>query len=210
MNCARISDPYDPIEEQQGEILFQLITGSSVNSRNNLLTQPEVLSNSRQPDGSVITVLRATSEQQWTNFSFQSQALSDPSFDISFQRFKVRTNSGATNSSGNGGACRSNTNSFPGSGVTSTTLNCREFIADAQAQAEVIGGGGASYIGSDVLTNFDSGWFIYDIPTLSPRMTVFVIRSFDGTRYYAVQVINYYSDAGTSGYPSIRWREINF
>ncbi|WCL49544.1 HmuY family protein [Leptospira sp. GIMC2001] len=208
INCARVSDPYDPIKDQQGEILFQLVNGVTSSSQNSL--RPEVISNIEQSDGSIITLLRSTAADTWTNYSFQSRSLSNSNFDISFQRFKVRTNGGATNPSGKGGACRSNTTNFPGAGVTSTNLNCTEFVLDINGQAEVIGGGGASYVGSDVLTNFDTGWFIYDIPTLSPRMTVFVIRSFDGNRYYALQVIDYYSDAGTSGYPRIRWREINF
>jgi hypothetical protein len=59
------------------------------------------------------------------------------------------------------------------------------------------------------MTDLNNGWFIYNIPSLTPNFTVFVVKSGDGAKYYAIQVIDYYSEAGTSGYPKFRWREIN-
>ncbi|MCG9875322.1 MAG: HmuY family protein [Leptospiraceae bacterium] len=206
-HCARLSDTDTAKRNETNNFLLQAVSGGL----EPIGTRPELISNSPQSDGSTITQVRATSNDLWTNYSFATSALSNTEFDIGFQRFKVRTNGGATNNANQGAACRSNTSTFPGASTSSASLGCTntEFKNDINGQAQVIGGGGASFTGSDVLTNFDTGWFLYDIPTLSPRLTVFIIRSSNGTRFYAVQIIDYYSDAGTSGYPKFRWREIS-
>ncbi|MEO1338006.1 MAG: HmuY family protein, partial [Myxococcota bacterium] len=55
-----------------------------------------------------------------------------------------------------------------------------------------------------------SGWFNYDprFHVLSPAEAVFVLRSVSGA-YYKVRPLDYYDQAGTSGFPTIRYAEIS-
>jgi hypothetical protein len=210
--CARQSEPFNPGEKISQDALVFLASGT-VPGKKLLDDSPKIISTVQESPGVFITQVRSISYDIWTDVNLSSQSLRSGSgpFDIGFQRYKVRSNSGVTNSSGLGGVCKSNTSSFPASGITATGLNCgtSQFISDVAGQAEVVGGGGASFNGSEVMTDFTNGWFIYNIPTLTPNFTVFVVKSGDGAKYYAIQVIDYYSEAGTSGYPKFRWREIN-
>jgi hypothetical protein len=210
--CARQSEPFNPGEKISQDALVFLASGT-VPGKKLLDDSPKIISTVQESPGVFITQVRSISYDIWTDVNLSSQSLRSGSgpFDIGFQRYKVRSNSGVTNSSGLGGVCKSNTSSFPASGITATGLNCgtSQFISDVAGQAEVVGGGGASFNGSQVMTDLNNGWFIYNIPSLTPNFTVFVVKSGDGAKYYAIQVIDYYSEAGTSGYPKFRWREIN-
>jgi hypothetical protein len=207
IGCARQSAPFDP-----GAQLLEQLVVAQLNLGDP--QAPEVIFNRSEGNGVTLTQVKAVSLENWTDYSFRTQSLrdSDLEWEIGFQRFKVRTNGGRTNSAGDGAACKGNTNDF--GQVLATTkasdIGCphANFEADRVATAEVIGGGGAEFIGSDVFTNFNSGWFTYRLPDLIPTLDVFVVRSGQGNRYYAVQITDYYSEAGTSGYPTFRWRQI--
>jgi hypothetical protein len=208
--CARQSEPFDP-EEKLAKDALVFIASGNLPGKKLLDDSPKIISTVQESPGVFITQVRSISYDIWTDVNLSSQSLRSGSgtFDIGFQRYKVRSNSGVTNSSGLGGVCKSNTTSFPASVISAATINCTTYVADVSGQAEVVGGGGASFNGSEVMTDFTNGWFIYNIPTLTPNFTVFVVKSGDGAKYYAIQVIDYYSEAGTSGYPKFRWREIN-
>lgn len=213
-HCARQSPRYDQGREILREALFFQLTGEDLQSsgQSNEDNSPLVVSTIPETEGQFVTVLRSVDFRRWTDFDFASRSLGSEAgtWDIGFQRYKVRTNGGGTNPGAQGAACKSNTKSFPSQSTTSLSIGCGlgDFEEDRVAQAEVAGGGGTIFIGSDVFTNFESGWFTYQLPSLNPTMDVFVVRSRDGGRYYAVQIIGYYSEAGTSGYPSFRWRQI--
>ncbi|MEM6368561.1 MAG: HmuY family protein [Myxococcota bacterium] len=55
-----------------------------------------------------------------------------------------------------------------------------------------------------------TGWFDYDIRfhTLSGANAVFAVRSSEN-QYFKVRFIDYYNDAGTSGFPTFRWAPID-
>lgn len=162
-------------------------------------------------DGSVTTRFNATNLDFYIFFHFETNKqvpLSQKdtlTWDIAFNRYKVATNSGDTNRFGLGGACLSNTNDF---GVASSTSaasqGCATFTTDTVATTQGIGGAGASYIGNALMTE----WYNYTIGELSPKPNIYLVRSGTGTAIYAVKIENYYSDAGTSGYPTIRWKKL--
>jgi hypothetical protein len=208
--CARQSESFDPGEKLAKDALVFIASGN-LPGKKLLDDSPKIISTVQESPGVFITQLRSISYDLWTDVNLSSQSLRSGSgvFDIGFQRYKVRSNSGVTNPSGLGGVCKSNTSSFPASAISAATINCTTYVADVAGQAEVVGGGGASFNGSQVMTDLNNGWFIYNIPSLTPNFTVFVVKSGDGAKYYAIQVIDYYSEAGTSGYPKFRWREIN-
>ncbi len=134
-------------------------------------------------------------------------------WDMSFQRFRLGTNSG-TSGSGGGGACSTGSTNFSSvfsvNQFSSTTSGvCPQFAVDQNLTATTGGAGGASdvtYSGSAVLQE----WFNYNTTThvLTAKDDVLIIRNSDGSTYYKIQMLDYYSSAGTSGYPSLRWAEI--
>lgn len=164
--------------------------------------------------GNVLQV-RATSSLTTTRCDLSDGSLvTDGStrWDIGFQRFKISTASG-TSGSLSGGACRTGSSSFdsvvavPAGG--SSSPDCPHFALDESLSAEAGSAAGSStttYSGSPVLQQ----WYTYNISghTLSARPDVYVIRSSDGSRFYKLQMLDYYSSAGTSGYPKLRFEEI--
>lgn len=134
-------------------------------------------------------------------------------FDIAFQRFKIGTASG-TSAAASGGACKTNETNFDA--VTAVALlggttapDCPFFTADQILSAEAGGAQGSStssYSGNSVFQE----WYTYNIfgHTLSAKPDVYIVRSSDGQHYYKIQFFDYYSSAGTSGYPALRYREV--
>lgn len=162
-------------------------------------------------DGSFSTRFNATNLDFYIYFQFEGNKQIPFSekdtltWDIAFNRYKVATNSGETNRFGLGGACKSNTTDF---GIASTTSaasqGCSNFTIDVSSTTQGIGGAGAVYVGNPLATE----WYFYTIGFLTPKPDIFLIRSGTGNAIYAVHIENYYSDAGTSGYPTIRWKKL--
>jgi hypothetical protein len=164
--------------------------------------------------GNVVSV-RATSSLTQTRCDLLDGSLvSDGSlrWDIAFQRFKISTASGSS-AGASGGACRTGITSFDSVGSVSLGAtappDCPHFAVDETLSAESGGAQGSStssYSGNPVLQQ----WYNYNIfgHTLSAKPDVYVIRSSDGARFYKLQMLDYYSAAGTSGYPKFRFEEI--
>jgi hypothetical protein len=51
-----------------------------------------------------------------------------------------------------------------------------------------------------------NAWYVYDEEThiLTPKNQVYVIQSIAET-YFKIQMMDYYDEAGTSGYPKFKW-----
>lgn len=169
--------------------------------------------------GGVTTLtVRATSSIAWTRCDLADGSLvTDTStrWDLSFQRFKIAT-AGGTSAAASGGACKANQTNFDAVNQVSTlggvaAPNCPLFSLDQILSAESGGAGGSStssYSGSIAFQE----WYNYNIfgHTLTAKSDVYVVRSSDSSRYYKVQMLDYYSAAGTSGYPKLRYKEIPF
>lgn len=142
-------------------------------------------------DGSYRTVVDARDEASWKHLDFESRAAVDaasPAWDLGFLRFNVATR------------------------VEVAVLAGADFDAIAAAPA----GGYVEDAGrpdpEDMETMpgyaFDL-WYEYDQAThvLSARDVVYVVRSAEGN-YFKVQMQDYYDDAGTSGYVTLRWAPV--
>ncbi|XDD52405.1 HmuY family protein [Leptospira sp. WS92.C1] len=210
LSCARQNPAIDENElaVRQSILALQKQIEESLSSR--------VLSTVPNGDGSYTTSVRAVSYDVWIKFSFSNlqQALvpdSASGWDVGFQRFKLQTNSGLTNISGNGGACETNpviTDFNIAAASSSTALGCTDanFSPDTNVSELAAGGVQTNYIGSDVLNK----WFHYSLAFLQPNHRIFVIRSNTGNEYYIFQVTGYYSPEGTSAYPTVRWKQIPY
>lgn len=148
-------------------------------------------------DGSdqvVTTIVNATSETDWLGLDLDAKAhvdaAVDAEWDLAFQRFHIRTRGGAN---GTGG-------------VEVAVLPSAEFDALTEAPAD-----GYIVDAADDKTAFESGdgWYSYDIlwHKLSARPGVYVVRS-DAGRFFKLQLLSYYDDAGTPAMVTFRWKEL--
>lgn len=147
----------------------------------------------------------ATSEDLWVYLDLDTgrevspaSPETDPDWDIAFQRFQVRSNSGI---SGTGG-------------VQTAILAEQDFDALTAAPADGwrVDEEDSDDEGTepDYVFLQDGFWYAYDLAshTLQPRDRVYVVKTGAGA-HFKLQFLAYYDDAGTSGVPSFKWAEIS-
>lgn len=205
--CARQKAALTEEELIANQILTNIINAGNPNALDKI-----VFSRS-EADGTFVTQINATNLDFYIYFQFSGNkqipfsAKDEKTWDVAFNRYKLATNSGETNRFGLGGACRSNRTSVAeASAVSPGDQGClvENFVLDQTGTTQGIGGAGATFVGNSLLTD----WFNYEIGSLTPKGLVYIIRSGDGSSYYAMKIENYYSTAGTSGYPTIRWKKL--
>lgn len=126
----------------------------------------------------------ASDSTRWVYYSFEAGTVSQHDvWTLSFQRYNVRLDGG---SSGSGG-------------VTAVVLAGADF--DALTEPPTTG-----YVSDTDEALALGGWYHYDEAThvLTAADVVYVIREADGD-HFKLQFLDYYDDAGNSGYPSFRW-----
>lgn len=153
------------------------------------------------PDGSITTVVDATSKEAWVGLDLdtglQVSASEDAVWDLSFQRFGIRSR-GGVNGTG---------------GVEVAVLPSQDFLQLTQSPASgfAVDAVDGDDEGSDPDTVFQAngGWYAYDVTThkLSPRAQVYVVRS-DSRAYFKVEMLSYYDDAGTPAMLKLRWTKV--
>jgi hypothetical protein len=149
----------------------------------------------------VRTTVDATDGMRWIWFDFQSRAqveVADPlhsdAWDLGFQRYNVALNGGV---SGEGG--------MEAVVLADTTLDAVTKVPDGPWITDAIDseddGDDPDYALAD--------WYDYDFAThvLSPRPTVYVVRSVEGDAF-ALEVLDYYDEAGSSGWMQMRWKPL--
>lgn len=197
----------DDTNDDEAALLFALLNESSPPTE---CGSTEVT----QSGSDRIISINATATNCWVRISLSDGRLSDDShFDMSFQRFKVQTTSGLTHSEGQGGSCNTGRTDL----ASISDLNTgTEAVAECNSGIEedvslgIDGGGEGGAPGSQTWTGSPSmeEWYTYSQPILTAKDDVYVVRSGTGENYFLVQFIDYYSHAGTSGYPKIRVRAL--
>ncbi len=207
VGCARERESIPQQTQFVNQYLIQVIRASDPN------TLDKVIYSRADTEGTTLTRINATNLDFNVYFSFQNnvqipQSLSSGnSWDIAFNRFKISTNSGTTNSTGLGGSCLSSLKSVAVAAATERkSQNCadNQFTTDGKSSTQGVGGAVGEFIGNALLTD----WYNYEIGNLTTKGNVYIIRSGNGTNFYAVRIESYYSEAGTSGYPTIRWKKL--
>jgi hypothetical protein len=175
-----------------------------------------VISNTVLQDGTIETVINASYLDLVARYDFATKAQSNDFevWDIAFERFKVKTNSGASNSLGKGGACSTGTTNFQSISKVSDSPTTCDFKVDESNVTVNVGDNvtgsqgavfGLPYIGSPVLRD----WYNYTIGELTPSNKVYIVRSSDGFSFYKIQIRGYYNSAGTSGFITFWWKQIS-
>ncbi|PJZ35624.1 heme-binding protein HmuY [Leptospira levettii] len=199
-----------PKTEDNSQALLLLLNESSTSS--NCSSVP---TNAVVTSGSFTTSANASSNCNWVYVSLKRNGvLSDVNsqWDLAFKRYNVATNSG-TSGSGSGGACDSGQTNF------SNAFNGSECTAVVDLKLSSSGGGPVSASSESInptmaapldLSPMPSGygtWYSYSNGILTARTKVFIVTGSDGAKY-AVQFLDYYNAAGTSGFPKFQWKKL--
>jgi hypothetical protein len=167
-----------------------------------------VLNDSRDQDaggGVTITRVKATHEEMWVFFDFDTMEAVEPAtpetsdlWDLGFRRFHIKLNGGVSGTGGMevallAGVAFADVTQAPADGYVSDAPDDEDVDLDPEY----------------VMSNGDTAWFDYSPMThvLTPRDHVYVVRSVEG-RYYKMQLLGYYDDAGSPAYPRFQWSQI--
>ncbi|MCX7997389.1 MAG: HmuY family protein [Leptospiraceae bacterium] len=152
------------------------------------------------------TIVNATSTKQWVYFRFvdgKQVSSSSNDWDLRFKRFIIGSNSG-TSGTGSAGVCNTNYTDFT---IANNSIVCTSFTADTQ-QSQTGGGVGMGDVNETANPSL-FGWYNYNNTILTSKGLVYVVRNSFGNAYYKLQILDYYSQAGTSGYITFRWAKID-
>jgi hypothetical protein len=162
------------------------------------------ITNTDNGGGVTTTRVDATTNDLWVYFDFESNTEVAPSspessgdWDLSFQRFKIKSNSGISGTGSMGVAV------LPGANFdTLTKAPASGYLTDQADSADEGSDPDLAFLSGD-------GWYSYNPSdhTLSPREIVYVVRTVEG-QHFKVKMTGYYDDAGTAGYPTFKWAAI--
>ena len=170
-------------------------------------------------------IIDATSYSEWIYFQFTDTTLfelpnlgddimqNSPAWDIAFQRYHMRTNSGLSGSQ-NGGATLYDddywtVNLFNNTGIISNDL---EFIADSIVNTFYPGPNSEDHEFIEGIANpVLESWAEIDTMnnyTLTIYNNKLILRTANGEEYYKLWAYDYYNENGNSGYISIVYDKI--
>lgn len=162
------------------------------------------ITNTVETSGAVLSQVNAADAMSWVYVQLGSgtevmpqDPQSSRDWDLAFQRYQIKVNGGV---SGTGG-------------VEVALLTGTPFASLMSAPA-------AGYV-TDQADSGDDGpepdyafvqrgtWYDYNVMThlLTPKDQLYVLRAASGA-YYKLQLTAYYDQAGSSGYPTIRWQTV--
>lgn len=157
------------------------------------------------PDGALDTgadlfdetelVIDATDYEAWVHYDFERRGVveDDLPWELAFQRYVVQLNGGV---SGDGGVEVAVVDTEDWDGVE---VPADGWQTDAPDDDE-----------DGVPERAFDDWYLYDSTShvLTPRPLVYVVRSAEG-RLFKLQILDYYDEAGTPGFLSLRWAELS-
>lgn len=152
--------------------------------------------------GSWATVVDAREQGSYRFFDLDGAAevdAHDPSWDLAFSRYRVQSNGG---DNGEGGVIVAKLDDVDFAELVQAPSV--GYVQDSAMVEEGSASGDPNYafLGADP-------WYTYDEAShgLMPLARVYVIRSTDES-FFKVQMVAYYDDVGTSGFPAFHWAMI--
>ncbi|MBL91728.1 MAG: hypothetical protein CMH56_07960 [Myxococcales bacterium] len=155
-------------------------------------------------DGSSTTTVNASCEENWVYLNLSEKAEATPDtpddseeWDLGFQRFKIKSNGGISGSRN--------------VVVAMTSEATFDELEEAPAMGYLSDAEDSEDEGEDPDFAFlaPEPWYDYDQEThiLTPKDQVYIVQSVSGD-YFKLQILDYYDDAGTSGYLKFKWATI--
>ncbi|TGN20240.1 HmuY family protein [Leptospira idonii] len=206
-NCSQ-----KPKSDDSSAALLLLLQGGASGSNINCTAVP---ANAVNTTGTYTSTVNASSSCAWVYISLKSGGVmveSTAQWDIALKRYNVATNSG-TSGTGSGGACDSGSTNY---GAVNSDPGCTK-VVDVKLSSS--GGGPVTASTESInpvlaapldLSPMPSGygsWYTYNNTILTAKTNVYIITGSDGAKY-AIQMLDYYSTAGTSGYPKFQWKKL--
>jgi len=172
----------------------------------------------QRDDSTFATQVDAQDREAWVYFDLDEPAevaVTDPgdsmTWDLAFRRSNIKVNGGYSGPADVAVAALPETEF---EAVERTPV--ASFEADAPTSGEVdpdrpsfIDDDGTDFVFGRANAASTNGWFDYDPinHVLSPADVTFVVRSTEGA-YFKLGFLDYYSQAGSSGFPTFAWAEI--
>jgi hypothetical protein len=154
--------------------------------------------------------VKSTSSTEWKYFSFASNdtvTIADPehssAWDLAFQRYRIRTNSGLAGS-GLGGAANSYVKGQSGFDALKVVSDTSTFAVDGEISVAVIMGY-ATYIVNPLLYTWFSLEFSAQGTQIIPSDDIYVVKTGTG-KYAKVWFKSYYSATNLSGYVTFQYK----
>jgi hypothetical protein len=161
----------------------------------------------RRADGTIETLVDASSTTAWAHLDLETglavmpeDPAADRRWDLAFQRFVILSNGGA---SGMGGGLVARIEGTSADAITRAPD--AGWIAD-QPDGPV----DRDEANDSAFTNGTNDWYSYDLAThtVTPRTDVVYVVQTPERRYFKVQVIGYYDDAGSPGFVRFVWAPV--
>jgi len=154
--------------------------------------------------------VKSTSSTSWKYFSFASNdtvAVTNPenstAWDIAFQRYRVKTNSGLSGN-GMGGAANSYMKGQSGFDALSSVPDTSTFVVDETISVAVVMGY-QDYIVNPLLYTWFSLEFSAQGTQILPTDYVYIVKTSTG-KYAKVWFKSYYSATNQSGYVTFQYK----
>jgi hypothetical protein len=154
--------------------------------------------------------VKSTSSTAWKYFSFEANdtvQVADPenstNWDLAFQRYRIRTNSGLSGH-GSGGAANSYQKGQSGFDALKAVADTSTFVTDDSISVAVIQGY-ATYIVNPLLYTWFSLEFSAQGTLIVPSDYVYIVRTSTG-KYAKVWFKSYYSATNQSGYVTMQYK----
>ena len=172
-----------------------------------------------QGQGVFASQVDATDSEEWVYMNLadgdQVDAGADPTasatWDLAFRRSNIKVNGGFSGT-GMVEVAAIATDDFDSITVAPTTAYLTDTVKDGvdPDQPDFINDDNTDFVFGRATGASDTGWFNYDPVNhvLSAAAVIYAVRSVSG-QYYKLQFLDYYDGAGTSGFPTIRYAEID-
>jgi hypothetical protein len=162
------------------------------------------------PIDSQTTEINSTNANTWKYFSFDKNdtvSIADPAnsleWDIAFQRYRIRTNSGLAGN-GMGGAANSYSTGQTGFDALRTVSDTSTFATDTSVDIAVQMGF-ATYIINPVLYTWFTLEFAAQGTQIVPTDYIYIVRTATG-KYAKIWFKSYYSATNASGYINFQYK----
>lgn len=162
------------------------------------------------PINSQTTEINSTNANTWKYFSFEKNdtvTIADPAnsleWDLAFQRYRIRTNSGLAGN-GAGGAANSYSKGQAGFDELRTVPDTSTFAVDTSVDIAVQMGF-ATYIINPVLYTWFTLEFAAQGTQIVPSDYVYIVRTATG-KYAKVWFKSYYSATNTAGFINFQYK----
>lgn len=161
----------------------------------------------RLEDGTIETLVNASSTTEWHYLDLETGLAvmptdpgADHAWDLSFQRFLILSNGGA---SGSGGALVARVEGESFASITRAPET-------GWLEDRVDGPDDRDDTNDSVFVNGLNDWYAYELTThvLTPRTDVVYVVETPDDHYFKVQVTGYYDGAGSPGWLRFRWAPV--